>query len=51
MFELNRFHNGVLRLGRHQVHGGLPTRQESRRDLESYRTQLALAERNGRRIF
>ena len=51
MFELNRFHNGVLRLGRTRVAGGLPTRRESCVDLEAYRAQLSTAERLARRLL
>jgi hypothetical protein len=51
MFELNRFHNGVLKLGRKHGATGLPTRRESRIDLEAYRTQLSVAERLARRPF
>lgn len=50
MFELNRFHNAVLKSARKQGRSGLPTRRESRRDLELYRAPLEAAERAGRRV-
>lgn len=46
-YDLNRFHRQILRRGR-SARSGLPTREESRRDLESARAQLYGAETGGR---
>ena len=46
-YDLNRFHRHILRRGR-STHSGLPTREESRRDLDSARAPLYDAEIGGR---
>jgi hypothetical protein len=46
-YDLNRFHGDLLRRGR-SARSGLPTREESRRDLESARAPLYEAEIGGR---
>jgi hypothetical protein len=49
-FNLTRFHdNIILRRGR-SARGGLPSHEESRRDLEAARVQLYGAERLSRRF-
>ncbi len=43
MFDVDRFHNSVLKLGRNRA--GLPSRDESRRDVEARHAQIAGASR------
>lgn len=41
MHELDRLHNRILRHARRGTGAGVPTRDETRRDVEAFRRQVA----------
>jgi hypothetical protein len=51
MHSFTRFHNAILKRSRRRSLGGLPTRDESRRDFDAHRRQLLAAERYQRHLY